>query len=97
MAFCSVHKTKGLPLQSDWIEAKLERVENGWIAYISNEYKSGDVLSDNLNTNRTTEIGTGIEVYAKPKKRKVLIPFSSGICVPYGTVDKFRVEKCIVR
>ena len=111
----NLSRVKGLPLQSEWIEANLERVENGWIAYkrigntlhgwIWGKVTNGMILEENLNTDRTSTWTYGVNVgtkeyceerYIDSDLWKVLIPFGSGICVPYQTCGGFRVEKCIL-
>jgi len=91
---------EGIPTQYEWIETNLERTENGWIAYAKSVKDKGALLEATLNTNRQDKFGCGVTVYSEPPKsptcHKVLIPFASGICVPYNTKSRFRVERCIL-
>lgn len=107
---------KGLLLAADYMCAHFERTPDGYIAYkiFDGEYavpeswklESGSVITENVNFNRTTECGCGINVAPLEwEKRnhdhethdiwKVLIRWEwlCGVCVPYNTTGKIRCER----
>ena len=97
-----------------YIDANFERTDKGYIAYKtfnsqyqapeSWEIKPDSVITENVNSNRTTACGCGINVAPLEWVRrhgdsaeiwKVLIewPWLAGVVVPYGTNGKIRCEK----
>ena len=98
-----------------YIDAHFERTDKGYIAYktFNSQYNAPDtwdikpdsVIAENVNPNRTTTCGCGINVAplawvrgnnnASAEIWKVLIewPWLSGVVVPYGTDGKIRCEK----
>ena len=106
---------KGLLSAIAYIDAHFERTDKGYIAYKtfnsqysapeSWEIKPDSVIVENVNPNRTTTCGCGINVAPLAWVRrnnndsaviwKVLIewPWLAGVVVPYGTDGKIRCEK----
>ena len=104
----------GLLSAVDFLEAHFERVEAGYIAYktfnvtyeapAAWEIKKGAVISENVNFDRCTECGCGVNVaplewvkreYGYPGIWKVLIRWEwlCGVCVPYMSDGKIRCER----
>ncbi len=107
---------KGLLLAADYMCAHFERTPDGYIAYkiFGDEYEApeswkiekGNVITENVNFDRTSECGCGISVAPLEwvegncgrKKRdiwKVLIRWEwlCGVCVPYNTDGEIRCER----
>lgn len=98
-----------------YIDANFERTDKGYIAYktFNSQYsapeswdiKPDSVITENVNPNRTTTCGCGINVAPLAWVRrnnsdsaviwKVLIewPWLAGVVVPYNTDGKIRCEK----
>ena len=104
----------GLVPVVDFLEAHFERTDAGYIAYktfnasyaapTAWEIKGGAVISENVNFDRCTECGCGINVaplewvkrkYVNEPVWKVLIRWEwlCGVCVPYMTDGKIRCER----
>lgn len=98
----------------DYMEKTFEKSKDGYIAYKcfnetyrqneTWEIKSGSVINENVNANRTNECGCGINVatldwvkrhYPNSKKWRVLIRWEwlCGVCVPYNADGKIRCER----
>ena len=97
----------------NYIDAHYERTADGYIAYKTFggqrqppetwEIKPGSVITENVNFDRCTECGSGINVAPLEWVRKhyngdiwkVLIRWEwlAGVCVPYMTDGKIRCEK----
>lgn len=107
---------KGLLSAIDYMDAHFERTSGGYIAYkifgdehtVPERWKveNGSVIAENVDFNRTSECGCGINVAPLEwieencgrKKRdiwKVLIRWEwlCGVCVPYNTDGKIRCER----
>ena len=104
----------GLLPAVNFLEAHFERTNAGYIAYKtfdvtyassdSWEIKKGAVISENVNFDRCTECGCGINVaplewvkrnYINERIWKVLIRWEwlCGVCVPYMSDGKIRCER----
>ena len=104
----------GLLSAVDFLEAHFERVEAGYIAYktfnvtyeapAAWEIKKGAVISENVNFDRCTECGCGVNVaplewvkreYGNQSIWKVLIRWEwlCGVCAPYMSNGKIRCER----
>ena len=104
----------GLLPAVNFLEAHFERTGAGYIAYktfnvtytapTAWEIKGGAVISENVNFDRCTECGCGINVaplewvksrYANVPIWKVLIRWEwlCGVCVPYMSDGKIRCER----
>ena len=112
----NLSEATGLLPSVNFLEAHFERTDAGYIAYktfnaiytapAAWEIKGGAVISENVNFDRCTECGCGINVaplewvksrYGKAPIWKVLIRWEwlCGVCVPYmsdGTIRCERVE-----
>ena len=98
----------------NFLEAHFERTDAGYIAYktfnatyaapAAWEIKKGAVISENVNFDRCTECGCGINVaplewvkgrYGNAPIWKVLIRWEwlCGVCVPYMSDGKIRCER----
>ena len=106
--------TKGLVSSVDFIKTHFGRTEDGYIAYktFGSCYDSpeawkievGSVIEENVNFDRSTGCGSGINVaplewvrdnYPNKPIWKVLIRWEwlCGVCVPYMTDGKIRCER----
>ena len=106
--------TTGLLPAVNFLEAYFERTDAGYIAYktfnatyaspAAWEIKEGAVISENVNFDRCTECGCGINVaplewvkrkYVNEPIWKVLIRWEwlCGVCVPYMSDGKIRCER----
>ena len=104
----------GLVPVVDFLEAHFERTDAGYIAYktfnasyaapTAWEIKGGAIISENVNFDRCTECGCGINVaplewvkrkYVNEPIWKVLIRWEwlCGVCVPYMSDGKIRCER----
>ena len=104
----------GLLPSVDFLEAHFERTDAGYIAYktfnvtytapAAWEIKGGAVISENVNCDRCTDCGCGINVaplewvkrkYVNEPIWKVLIRWEwlCGVCVPYMSDGKIRCER----
>lgn len=104
----------GLLSTVDFLEAHFERVDAGYIAYktFNGTYaapaawgiKKGAVISENVNFDRCTECGCGVNVaplewvkreYGNLSIWKVLIRWEwlCGVCAPYMSDGKIRCER----
>ena len=103
----------GLLSAVNFMEAHFERTENGYIAYktFGSQYnppkkwkiESGSVIEENVNFDRCSDCGSGINVapiqwvrnYYKGDIWKVLIRWEwlAGVCVPYQSDGKIRCER----
>lgn len=104
----------GLLSTVDFLEAHFERTDAGYIAYktfnvtyaapAAWEIKKGAVISENVNFDRCTECGCGVNVaplewvkreYGNLSIWKVLIRWEwlCGVCVPYMSDGKIRCER----
>ena len=105
----------GLLSAANFLEAHFERTESGYIAYktfnvtyaapAAWEIKKGAVISENVNFDRCTECGCGVNVapleWVKREYDndaliwKVLIRWEwlCGVCVPYMSDGKIRCER----
>lgn len=107
---------KGLLLAADYMCAHFERTPDGYIAYkiFDGEYavpeswnlESGSVITENVNFDRTSECGCGINVapleWVKENSGRetrdiwrVLLRWEwlCGVCVPYNTDGEIRCER----
>ena len=99
------------------MEANFERTADGYIVYkcFNSSYKapqkwkieSGEVIEEEVNSNRTNSCGCGINVaplewvkrkYPGSKIYKLLIKWEwlLGVIVPYNTDGKIRCAKAII-
>ena len=104
----------GLLPSVNFLEAHFERTDAGYIAYktfnviytvpAAWEIKGGAIISENVNSDRCTECGCGINVaplewvkrnYVNEPIWKVLIRWEwlCGVCVPYMSDGKIRCER----
>ena len=104
----------GLLSTVDFLEAHFERTDAGYIAYktfnvtyaapAAWEIKKGAVISENVNFDRCTECGCGVNVaplewvkreYGNLSIWKVLIRWEwlCGVCAPYMSDGKIRCER----
>ena len=117
--YANLHDTnlsgaKNLLSTVDFLENNFEKTKDGYIAYKCFngaypknedwEIKSGSVINENVNPNRTDECGCGINVatidwvhrtYPYRTIWRVLIRWEwlCGVCVPYNTDGKIRCER----
>ena len=106
---------KGLPRAVDYMETHFKRTDAGYVAYKTFsqyfvapdtwEIAPGNILAENVNFDRCTECGCGINVAPLEWVRrnnggnleiwKVLIRWEwlCGVCVPYNTDGKIRCER----
>ena len=107
---------KGLPSAVNYMAAHFERSPDGYIAYkiFGDEYEApeswkiekGNVITENVNFDRTSECGCGINAapleWVKENSGretrdiwKVLIRWEwlCGVCVPYNTDGQIRCER----
>ena len=110
----NLSRAMGLLPAVNFLEAHFERTDAGYIAYktfntiytapAAWEIKKGAVISENVNFDRCTECGCGINVaplewvksrYANALIWKVLIRWEwlCGVCVPYMSDGKIRCER----
>ena len=110
----NLSEATGLLPVVNFLEAHFERTDAGYIAYktfnvtytapASWEIKEGAVISENVNFDRCTECGCGINVaplewvkrkYVNGPIWKVLIRWEwlCGVCVPYMSDGKIRCER----
>ena len=108
---------KGLLSSVNYMEANFERTADGYIVYkcFNSSYKapqkwkieSGEVIEEEVNSNRTNNCGCGINVaplewvkreYPGSKIYKLLIKWEwlLGVVVPYNTDGKIRCAKAII-
>ena len=116
LSYANLSGAEGLLSAIDYMDAHFERTSGGYIAYkifagmyaVPESWKveNGSVLTENVNFNRTTECGCGINVAPLEwEKRhhdheshdiwKVLIRWEwlCGVCVPYNTTGNIRCER----
>lgn len=115
LSYANLSGAEGLLSAIDYMDAHFERTSGGYIAYkifagmyaVPESWKveNGSVITENVNFNRTTECGCGINVAPLEwEKRnhdethdiwKVLIRWEwlCGVCVPYNTTGKIRCER----
>lgn len=116
LSYANLSGAEGLLSAIDYMDAHFERTSGGYIAYkifagmyaVPESWKveSGSVITENVNFNRTTVCGCGINVAPLEwEKRnhdheshdiwKVLIRWEwlCGVCVPYNTTGKIRCER----
>lgn len=110
----NLSEASGLLSAVNFLEAHFERTDAGYIAYktfnviygapAAWEIKGGAVISENVDFDRCTECGFGINVaplewvksrYANKPIWKVLIRWEwlCGVCVPYMSDGKIRCER----
>ena len=110
----NLSRATGILSAADFLEANFERTGAGYIAYktFNGTYaapaawgiKEGAVISENVNFDRCTECGCGINVaplewvkreYGNQHIWKVLIRWEwlCGVCVPYMSDGKIRCER----
>ena len=116
LSYANLSGAEGLLSAIDYMDAHFERTSGGYIAYkifagmyaVPESWKvgNGSVITENVNFNRTTEWGCGINVAPLEwEKRnhdhethdiwKVLIRWEwlCGVCVPYNTTGNIRCER----
>jgi hypothetical protein len=116
LSYANLSGAEGLLSAIDYMDAHFERTSGGYIAYkifagmyaVPESWKveNGSVITENVNFNRTTECGCGINVAPLEwEKRnhdheshdiwKVLIRWEwlCGVCVPYNTTGNIRCER----
>lgn len=108
---------KGLLSSVNYMEANFERTADGYTVYkcFNGSYKappkwkieSGEVIEEEVNSNRTDSCGCGINVaplewvkkgYPECKIYKLLIKWEwlPGVVVPYNTDGKIRCERAMI-
>lgn len=108
---------EGLVSSIDYMKANFERTADGYIVYkcfnsshkapVKWKIKSGEVLEEEVNSNRTDRCGCGINVaplkqikreYPRSKIYKLLIRWEwlPGVIVPYNTDGKIRCAKAMI-
>lgn len=108
---------KGLLSSVNYMEANFERTSDGYIVYkcFNGSYRvppkwkieSGEVIEEEVNSNRTDSCGCGINVaplewvkreYPGRKIYKLLIKWEwlLGVVVPYNTDGKIRCERAMI-
>ena len=116
LSYANLSGAEGLLSAIDYMDAHFERTSGGYIAYkifagmyaVPESWKveNGSVITENVNFNRTTECGCGINAATLEwEKRnhdheshdiwKVLIRWEwlCGVCVPYNTTGNIRCER----